>query len=145
MKLTQYTDYSLRVLLFLGALDKGELVQIQDVASIYHLSKNHLTKVVHHLGKLDLIETIRGRGGGIRLKQDPEQINIGWVVRQTEEDFHIVECFAHKDNACRISSICLLKGILHEALDAYLNVLDRYTLKDILANKQALQPLLFQG
>ncbi len=145
MKLTQYTDFSLRVLIFLGALEDGDLVQIQDIASIYHISKNHLTKVVHHLGKLGLVETIRGRGGGIRLKKLPKDIPLGWVIRQTEEDFHMVECFNRERNTCKISSICILKGVLNEALEAYLSVLDRYNLEDLLTNKKDLQPLLLES
>lgn len=138
MRLTQYSDFSIRVLIFLGSLDNGERVQIQEIATIYHISKHHLTKVVHHLGILKLVETTRGRGGGIRLSKQPKDINLGWVVRHTEEDFHMVECFNSEKNQCVITSVCLLKGILHEALEAYLKTLDYYSLEDILKNKEAL-------
>jgi Rrf2 family transcriptional regulator, nitric oxide-sensitive transcriptional repressor len=142
MKLTQFTDYSLRVLIFLGALEKDEQVNVQDIASIYNISKHHLTKVVHNLGKLGLIETLRGRGGGIRLGKNPNEINIGWLVRQTEEDFNLVECFNPEEKGCLINSVCLLKGVLNQALEAYLSTLDRFTLEDLLANRSSLQALI---
>lgn len=142
VRLTLYTDYSLRVLLYLGAKERQELSTIQEIADAYTISKNHLMKVTHQLGQLGLVETIRGRGGGIRLAQSPDAINIGAVVRQTEEDFHLVECFDVENNLCRLSSHCRLKGVLYEALQAYLAVLDRYTLADCLHNEQDLLALL---
>lgn len=142
VRLTLYTDYSLRVLLYLGAKERQELSTIQEIADAYTISKNHLMKVTHQLGQLGLVETIRGRGGGIRLAQSPDAINIGAVVRQTEEDFHLVECFDVENNLCRLSSQCRLKGVLYEALQAYLAVLDRYTLADCLHNEQDLLALL---
>jgi Rrf2 family transcriptional regulator, nitric oxide-sensitive transcriptional repressor len=142
MKLTQFTDYSLRVLIFLGALEKDERVNVQEIASIYNISKHHLTKIVHNLGKLGLVETIRGRGGGIRLEKKPNEINIGWLVRQTEEDFHMVECFNPDANHCMINSVCHLKGILNQALEAYFSTLDRFTLEDLLVNRSSLQALI---
>ncbi|GGE53179.1 HTH-type transcriptional regulator NsrR [Pullulanibacillus camelliae] len=145
MRLTQYTDYSLRILIFLGSLDEGELTNVQDIASIYHISKHHLTKIVHHLGKLGLVQTLRGRGGGIRLAKSPKDINLGWVIRQTEEDFYMVECFNKEQNSCLISSVCILKGVFNQALRAYITTLDQYTLADILSNKTTLQPLFAEG
>lgn len=99
-------------------------------------------KVTYDLGQLGLIETIRGRGGGIRLKAQPEDINIGQVVRHTEEDFHLVECFDPKNNLCRLSPACKLKFALNEALDAYLKVLDQYNLADFLGAKEEMFKLL---
>lgn len=142
VRLTLYTDYSLRVLLYLGAKNNIELSTIQEIADAYTISKNHLMKVTHQLGLLGLIETVRGRGGGIRLAKEPSDINIGAVVRQTEEDFHIVECFDVENNLCKLSSQCRLKGVLYEALQAYLSVLDRYTLADCLHEKKDLLALL---
>lgn len=98
-------------------------------------------KVTHDLGKLGYIETIRGRGGGIRLAVEPEQINIGEVVRKTEDDFHLVECFNPEGNLCKISPECRLKFALQEALKAYLAVLDTYTLADVLVSKDILSEL----
>ncbi|GLY11548.1 RrF2 family transcriptional regulator [Pseudobacillus badius] len=145
MKLTLYTDYSLRVLIFLAARPRDELSNIKEIAEAYHISKNHLMKVTHELGKLGLIETIRGRNGGIRLALQPEEINIGKVVRQTEDDFHLVECFNPDTNRCAITSVCGLKHVLFQALQAYLAVLDRYTLKDLAANPEALSALLLKN
>lgn len=134
LRLTVYTDYSLRVLMYLGANERDKLVTIQEIADAYNISKNHLMKVTYDLGKLGYIETIRGRGGGIRLAMDPANIVIGQVVRQTEEDFHMVECFNKDNNFCKLTSSCRLKGALYEALNAYLAVLDQYTLKDVLTS-----------
>lgn len=142
MRLTLYTDYSLRVLLYLGIKGEDRLSTIQEIADTYHISKNHLMKVTYDLGQLGLIETIRGRGGGIRLNKKPEEINIGQVVRHTEEDFHIVECFDSNSNMCKISPACRLKFALKEALTAYLEVLDGYTLADFLLSKDEMYKLL---
>jgi Rrf2 family nitric oxide-sensitive transcriptional repressor len=138
MRLTMYTDFSLRVLLFLGIKGTEKLSTVQEISDVYGISKNHLTKVTHELGKLGLIETIRGRGGGIRLNVDPKKINIGEVVRKTEDDFHLVECFNCATNKCIITPACKLKGVLHEALNAYFKVLDSYTLADFVENNEGL-------
>jgi len=142
MRLTLYTDYSLRVLFYLGVKGNAKLSTIQEIADNYNISKNHLMKVTYDLGQLGLIETIRGRGGSIRLNVDPEDINIGKLVRHTEEDFHLVECFDRENNKCIISPSCQLKHALHEALQAYLKVLDQYTLADFLKSKDELSKLL---
>ena len=142
MRLTMYTDYSLRVLLYLGVRDRQALSTIQEIADSYNISKNHLMKVTYDLGKHGFIETIRGRGGGIRLAMAPEDIGIGDVVRKTEEDFHLVECFNPESNLCNLSSECKLKFALHEALQAYLQVLDRYTLADCIISKDVMRQLL---
>lgn len=142
VRLTLYTDYSLRVLLYLGVKGKDRLSTIQEIADAYNISKNHLMKVTYELGQLGYIETVRGRGGGIRLAVDPNEINIGKVVRHTEEDFQIVECFSNENNMCKISPACQLKNALFEALNAYLNVLDQYTIGDFLLSKDELFKLL---
>ncbi|MGM0866017.1 MAG: RrF2 family transcriptional regulator [Bacillota bacterium] len=134
MRLTLYTDYSLRVLIFLASKPKEELSNIKEIADAYSISKNHLMKVTYELGKNGLIETIRGRNGGIKLAQSPEDINIGKLVRTTEEDFHLVECFDAKNNSCVITPVCGLKHVLGKALNAYLSVLDEYTLADLIQN-----------
>ncbi|MDQ0162922.1 RrF2 family transcriptional regulator [Aeribacillus alveayuensis] len=144
MRLTNYTDYSLRVLIYIATKDQNELSNIKEIADIYGISKNHLMKVIYQLGKNGYIETIRGRNGGFRLARAPEEINIGEVVRNTEEDFQLVECFDPKCNHCIISPVCNLRHILHEALDAYLKVLDKYTLADIVTNKLELQDVFHQ-
>src|SRR3954468_18516133 len=135
MRLTNYTDYSLRVLIYLALKKEDELGTIKEIAETYHISKNHLMKIIHELGKLGYIETIRGRNGGIRLAKLPKEINIGEVVSTTEEDFHIVECFKQGNSYCVITPACKLKNILFEALQAFLNVLKGYTLEDLIQNK----------
>ncbi|GGA98164.1 Rrf2 family transcriptional regulator [Macrococcus hajekii] len=129
MKLTLYSDYSLRVLMYLSS--QTELTQIDEIAKFYNISKNHLTKVVHNLALDGYIQSVRGRGGGIRLNKAPEDINIGALIRKTEEHFNLVECFNPETNTCPIMGKCGLQSVLGQALFAYLNVLDQYTLKDI--------------
>lgn len=145
MRMTMYTDYALRVLMYLGAKKDGELSTIQGISDAYGISKNHLMKVTHKLGQLGYVETVRGRGGGVRLAVPPEDINIGTVVRQTEDDFNIVECFSTTANQCVLSPICGLRGALNQALLAYLAVLDQHTLADFLINKEDLAALLSGG
>lgn len=142
MRLTMYTDFSLRVLLYLGTKEQGQLSTIQEISTSYNISKNHLMKVTHELGKAGFIETVRGRGGGIRLARPPEEINIGTVVKKMEDDFHLVECFNAEGNTCPIAAVCGLKGVLAQALKAYLDVLSGYTLADLLVNKQGLRMML---
>lgn len=141
MRLTLYTDYSLRVLLFLAAKGTQEKANIQEIAEAYRISKNHLMKVIHELGRLGYIETIRGRHGGIRLAKAPKDIIIGEVIRKMEDDFYLVECF-HDEKKCAIAPACGLKRALSEALRAYLSVLDQYRLSDFLGPKKELADLL---
>lgn len=135
MHITRYTDYSLRVLIYL-ALKGEELSTIQEIAERYGISKNHLMKVVHELSLRGYIETLRGKNGGLRLRLAPRQINIGRLVRDTEQDLNLVECFG-PDNRCIITSDCDLKHMLGEALEAFFAVLDRYTLADLIAPDRA--------
>ncbi|KQL38033.1 MULTISPECIES: RrF2 family transcriptional regulator [Bacillaceae] len=138
MRLTTYSDYSLRVLIFLSSEPREKLVNIKDIAEAYGISKNHLMKIIYNLGKMGYIETIRGRNGGIRLAKLPTEINIGEIIRKTEEDFNIVECFEH-GNTCVITPVCSLKHIFNKALDQFLQVLDQYTLDDIVKNNAMLK------
>lgn len=138
MRLTNYTDYSLRVLIYLAAEHNGKLANIKEIAETYDISKNHLMKIIYNLGKMGYIDTIRGRNGGIRLAKIPSEINIGEIVRKTEEDFNIVECFDKENNKCIISQDCTLKHILNKAMNEFLAVLDQYTLEDITKNKLSL-------
>ncbi len=142
MRLTTYTDYSLRVLIYLG-LERDRLATIAEVSDIYRISSNHLMKVIHNLGKLGYIQTVRGRSGGIRLAVEPREINLGALVRKVESDFAIVECMApsHREE-CLIVQACRLKVVLDEALEAFLGVLDEYTLADLLRNAKKLRTLL---
>ena len=130
MRLTFYSDYSLRLLMY-AAVKHGKLVTIQEVASAYGISKNHLMKVAFELGRKGFLETVRGRGGGLRLARAPDKIGLGDVVRAMEEDFTMVECFDSKVNSCAITGPCRLRGALSRALKAYFAVLDEYTLADL--------------
>lgn len=141
MQLTQFSDYSLRVLIYLG-LRPHQLSTIEEIAAAYGVSESHLTKVVHKLGQLQIIETVRGRNGGMRLRSDPASINIGATVRLTEANLTIVECFDRVHNTCPIAPVCVLAGVLGDALSAFFAVLDRYTLADVLQNRQDLGGIL---
>ena len=130
MRLTLWTDYALRTLIYVGA--KGERPStIAEVAESFDISKTHLMKVVNRLGRQGYIETIRGRGGGIRLARSPAEIRVGAVVRETEDDLAVMGCLA-ETGFCRIEGCCVLRRALHEATLAFLNVLDGYTLADLL-------------
>jgi Rrf2 family nitric oxide-sensitive transcriptional repressor len=131
MRLTDYTDYALRVLMYVGA-QPNRLITIQEIADNHGISRNHLTKVVHRLGQAGLIGTVRGRSGGIRLSCDPAVVTIGAVVRLTEPDFIMVECFDEKTNKCTLSPVCVLKHALGRATSAYLQELDRMSLASVL-------------
>lgn len=136
MRLTRHTDYALRVLMLL-ALEPGVAHTIEDVSRRYAISRNHLNKVVQTLGQAGFVDSQRGRGGGVRLAKAPAQINLGRVIRTTEDNFHIVECFCRETNGCLIAPACGLRDPLGEALQAFLAVLDRYTLADLTANPAA--------
>lgn len=182
MRLTNYSDYALRSLIYLAIKPEPQkLANISDIASSYHISKSHLTKIIHQLGQLGYIDSVRGKNGGIRLACAPKDINLGVLIKQIEPDFDLVECFATqastKDDAgqnderesssdkaeskglpitlideaadtstvgCVISPVCQLKGVFFEALTAFINVLERYTLADIINNEDELADLLFR-
>lgn len=133
MRLTTYTDFALRTLMHLAA-HRDRLLTIQDIAELHNISKNHLTKVVHFLGQQGLVTTIRGRSGGLKLGKEPEDINIGAVVRLTETDFHMAECFMGQHNQCVYSSFCILEPMLAKATQAFLAVLDSVTLDQLVVN-----------
>lgn len=130
MHLTLHADYSLRVLLYLAARPE-RLVSTQEVSEAYGISKNHLVRVVQALGKHGFVEVRPGRSGGLTLARAPSEISLGQVFRVTEPDFHLVECFDRQTNTCPIAPACGLKGMLFEARDAFLAVLDKYTLADV--------------
>jgi Rrf2 family nitric oxide-sensitive transcriptional repressor len=140
MRLTTYTDYTLRTLIYL-AVRPGTIVTIADIASVYGISANHLMKVVHRLGVAGDVATTRGQRGGLRLARDPETINIGDVVRRTEPDLELVACFGETRH-CVIDESCVLRHALGAALQAFLTVLDGYTLADLVVPRQKLAGLL---
>ena len=132
MQLTLYTDYSLRVLVYLS-LNQERSATISEIADFYQISRNHLVKVVHNLSLKSYIISTRGKGGGLRLARKPQLINIGAVVRDTEPNFNIVECFSDESkNDCSVEPICKLKNILGQASINFLNTLDGYSISDIL-------------
>lgn len=141
MRLTAYTDFSLRVLMYL-ALNPDRRPTIAEVADRYGVSKAHLMKVVYQLGLKGFIETSRGKGGGMVLARPAEQITLGEVVRHSEPDMHLVACFDPDSPACVIAPACRLKGKLNEAKLAFLTVLDGATLADVTGNRAALDLLL---
>ncbi|MBE2284838.1 MAG: Rrf2 family transcriptional regulator [Prosthecobacter sp.] len=135
MRLSLFTDYSLRVLMF--AVLKGGSFSLSEVAEAYSISRHHLVKVVNYLARLGYLETRRGRGGGIELAMKPEDIRIGMVVRRTEGMPPLVECFDKEHNTCAINGSCRLKGVLAQAVNAFYEVLDRQTLRDLVSGTDA--------
>lgn len=134
MRLTQWTDYTLRVLMYCAAsVQRNSPVTITEIAESHAISRSHLTKIVQELAACGWLETTRGRGGGMRLLVPAEKIGLGEVVRATETDFAMVECFDQASNACRLSQHCRLKSVLDEATQSYLAVLDGFTLADLVA------------
>ncbi len=142
MRLTSFTDYSLRVLIFLAA-EPGRRGTIAEIARTFDISENHLMKVVHLLGREGLLANVRGKGGGLQLAQPPSSINLGKIVRITEGKPLPAECFDSDHNACVITPVCKLRGVLSDTVKAFYAVLDRYTLEDLARNRNALVPLLF--
>ena len=131
MQLTRFTDYSLRVLIYLGG-QHDHLVTIKEIAEIHGISENHLMKIVHRLAMRGYIETVRGKGGGMRLARQAEMINLGDVVRDTEESMDIAECFEAGNSSCILLPTCILKSILVEAKKSFFATLDLYKLSDLI-------------
>ncbi len=136
MELTQFTDYSLRTLIFV-ALKKGELASIKEISHAYSISRNTLNKVVHGLSKAGYLETFRGRGGGFKLGKEPGEIGIGKVVRELE-GIAVVECLRRQGGNCCIAGVCKLQGALRRATEAFLGELDKLTLADLITNEREL-------
>ena len=136
MQLTRYTDYAIRVLLHVGSRDDDNLSSIAEIADVYDISRNNLMKVVQDLGQAGFLTTVRGRGGGLRLGRPAETISIGEIVRHTETGFDLVDC-----STCIAAPACTMPRILKEATQAFLDVLDRYTLADVLVRRVDLRGL----
>lgn len=129
MQLTRFTDLSLRVLMYLAWQPENASGNVATIARIYRVPENHMVKVVHHLGKIGLVITTRGRNGGVRLAKLPTEIRIGDVVRQTEPNFDLVDC--ELPTECPLKPACRLKGVLDDAMDGFLEHLNRFTLADV--------------
>lgn len=142
MKLNAFTDYSLRVLIYLGA-QPTQRATIADIATAFDVSANHLTKVVHFLARTGWVTSMRGKGGGLELAMPPELIGVGDVVRAAEGEPLPAECFGEGGGQCRIGDVCRLRGVLGEAVNAFYAALDAYTLADLVHNRSALASILF--
>jgi len=140
MRLTIHTDYVFRTLIFL-TINNERLCTVDEIAKVYKISKNHLFKVVNTLVKAEFVETIRGKGGGLRLAKNLEGLSLGAIIRITEPDFALVECFLSK-NSCVITPICQLKHILNQAVDNFLKELDNYNLNELISNKEKISLLI---
>ena len=141
MRLTVYSDYALRVLMYLAVKQDG-LATIAEIAESYDISENHLMKVAHQLGIAGYVETVRGRGGGLRLAKPVETIGLADVVRHTEPDMAIVSCFKPVDAPCAIGPCCVLRRALEQARDAFMAALEDYTLGDLVKPRARLAGLL---
>lgn len=144
MKLTTFSDYTLRVLMFL-AINRDRLATIPEIAAAYDISENHLMKVVHQLARSGAIESVRGKGGGIRLAHEPEEIRLGQIMRASEGSAPIVECLSDDAGACRIAPACRLTAILVSAFEALFAKLDEYTLADLVRSPRKLEALLVRS
>ena len=133
MQLSLHADYSLRVLVYLGA-NPNRVVRTQEISDAYQISKHHLVRVVQTLAEHEYVRIHSGRSGGITLLREPALVRLGEVVRIAEPNMRLVECFDRKTNTCKIAPVCALKGMLKEALDAFIASLNRYTLADILGH-----------
>ncbi|ARG96542.1 Rrf2 family transcriptional regulator [Legionella micdadei] len=140
MQLTQFTDYSLRALIYISL--RNELCTISDIANAYRISSNHLVKIIHNLSKMGIIKTVRGKSGGITMALNPSSINLGELILQLEPNFDLVPCFNQEKANCCIAPVCRLKRILFEARKVFMAVLKEYTLADILHNRGELNQLL---
>jgi Rrf2 family nitric oxide-sensitive transcriptional repressor len=144
LRLTVYTDFALRLLIYL-ALKDGGLATITEIADSYRISKNHLMKVAHQLGLAGYVETVRGRRGGLRLARSAETILLGQVVRHTEPDMALVPCFKPIDAPCAIRPACVLRNALEKARVAFVETLDGYKLSDLVLSPEPLRAALAIG
>jgi len=140
MRLTRFSDYSLRVLIYLAVREQKS--SIAEVSRNFNVSENHLMKVVHRLSTLGYIQSTRGKKGGIQLGMDPQKINLGKIIVELEPDFDIAECFNEASDACRIAPVCRLKKFLDKAKKAFLRTLGEYSLADVVQNRTQLVDVL---
>ena len=142
MHLTRFTDYSLRVLMYVAVAPPDKRATMAEIADAYGISRSHLTKVLQHLGKPGLLRNARGRGGGLELVRPALEFDVGEVVRSADSDTPVVECFNHKTNRCAISAVWRLRDSLKAVNDSFYAVLSRYSLADVTAKSQPLARLL---
>lgn len=143
MQLTQFTDYSLRTLIYIGTNEQTST--IKDIAAAYSISRNHLIKIIQCLSKIGIIKTLRGKNGGVEMAIAPDEINLKTLILKLEPNFDLVPCFNPNKPACCIAPVCKLKRILHEAQNAFLSVLEQFTLADLMYNPMKLQELIKQN
>ena len=141
MRLTNFTDFALRLLMY-AAVHEDRLITIEEASEVYNISRAHLMKVTNTLTRGGLLKAVRGRSGGLALAKPPRKIRLGDVVRATEPDFALVECFDSGGSDCRIERVCALKRVLAQALEAFIATLDRYTLADLVAPARPLVRIL---
>lgn len=141
MHLTQFSDYSLRLAIYL-ACHPEKLVSVDEISRAFRISRHHLVKVVQTLTDLGVVEAQRGRGGGMRLMMRPSEINVGWLIRRTEPHFNLVECFDLETNTCPIAPACGLKRAIQRAQQAFLGILDEYSLDQLMTRRSDLIALL---
>ncbi len=141
LQLTLQTDYTLRVLIYL-AIKNETLATIEELAHFYNISAHHLTRIIHKLGELGYIITLRGRGGGFHLSQNPKDINIGEVIEKIENHFYTVECFDPEKKTCKLLGACLLQPLLAEATKNFISTLKQKTLADLLVNENKLKQII---
>ncbi|WP_373944713.1 Rrf2 family transcriptional regulator [Vibrio chagasii] len=141
MRITSFTDYGLRTLIYLACLPKDELSSVPKVSQVYKVSQNHMVKVIGQLKKLGYIEALRGKGGGIRLAVSPEQVRIGRVMRELEPHTDGVDCLS---SPCVLLPKCKLKAALAEAMESFFSTMDQYTLADLVENKEVASQILIQ-
>lgn len=135
MKLTTYTDFGLRAMMYLATLPKGELTSVAHVSNLYDVSRNHMVKVVNQLAREGYIHAVRGKNGGIRLARPPEEINVGQVIRALEHNLRGIDCGSP---ACHLVPVCRLRDALGLAMEAFLRVMESYTLADLVGNRDEL-------
>jgi Rrf2 family transcriptional regulator, nitric oxide-sensitive transcriptional repressor len=141
MRLTTFTDYNLRVLIYL-AIRPEKRATIAEIATAFKVSESHLMKVVHFLGKHGFLANVRGKGGGLMLAKPPEAINVGTIVQLTEADSLLAECFDEDHNTCVITRVCQLRKVLSEAVSAFNDVLSQYTVADLISQRRSLARIL---
>jgi Rrf2 family nitric oxide-sensitive transcriptional repressor len=143
MKLTSFTDYSLRALMYLSIHSK-RLCTIKEISDVYGISHNHLVKVIYNLTLLKYVQSVQGKGGGIRLSVPAEKISLRKLIEELEPNFHLVECFDKNHNTCPIVSMCGFRNILNKSLEAFLKTLEAYTLADAIVNRPVFENKLIE-